>query len=293
MLSLWYWSYHYYICRQISEKPRTPMTEQRVIVEITNHIAHVKLNRADKLNALDMAMFIAIRSTIKQLRKNRTIRAVIVSGNGDDFCSGLDVKSIMKSPMSMVKLLFKALPWRANLAQVVSTGWQDIPAPVICAIHGRCWGGGLQIALGADFRFATPDSSLSILEGKWGLIPDMGGTIALRDLIAIDQAKKLAMTAEMFNGQQALALNLVTQVTETPLADAQAFAESLLVQSPDAVAANKRLYNKSWQGSKGWALFRESYYQIRVMLGKNMQRKVYNQTHDAEQQKAFLPRKKW
>ena len=87
------------------------MTEQRVIVEITNHIAHVKLNRADKLNALDMAMFIAIRSTIKQLRKNRTIRAVIVSGNGDDFCSGLDVKSIMKSPMSMVKLLFKALPW--------------------------------------------------------------------------------------------------------------------------------------------------------------------------------------
>ena len=269
------------------------MTEPRVTIEITNNIAHVKLNRADKLNALDMAMFISIRNTIKSLRKNRDIRAVIISGSGDDFCSGLDVKSIMKSPMSMVKLLFKALPWRANLAQVVSTGWQDIPAPVICAIHGRCWGGGLQIALGADFRFATPDSSLSIMEGKWGLIPDMGGTIALRDLIAIDQAKKLAMTAETFTGEQALALNLITQVSLNPLADAQAFAESLLTQSPDALAANKKLYNKSWNGSKGSALFRESYYQIRILLGKNVHRKIYNQSHDAEQHKAFKPRKKW
>jgi enoyl-CoA hydratase/carnithine racemase len=269
------------------------MSEQRVKVEIIDTIAHVKLNRADKLNALDMPMFLAIRDAIKVLQKDRNIRAVIVSGNGEDFCSGLDVKSIMKSSKSMVKLLFKALPWRANLAQIVSTGWRDIPTPVICAIHGRCWGGGLQIALGADFRFATPDSSLSILEGKWGLIPDMGGTIALRDLMPIDQAKRLAMTAEEFTGQQALALNLVTEVTETPLADAQAFAESLLRQSPDALAANKKLYNKSWQGSKGWALFRESYYQLKVLMGKNVHRKVYNQTHDAVQQKQFLPRKKW
>ncbi len=269
------------------------MTEPRVTIEISNNIAHVKLNRADKLNALDMAMFIAIRNTIKSLKKNRDIRAVIVSGSGDDFCSGLDVKSIMKSPMSMIKLLFKALPWRANLAQVVSTGWQEIPVPVICAIHGRCWGGGLQIALGADFRFATADSSLSIMEGKWGLIPDMGGTVALRDLIAIDQAKKLAMTAETFTGEQALALNLVTTVTATPLADAQAFAQSLIKKSPDALAANKKLYNNSWNDSKGWALFRESYYQIRILMGKNVHRKIYNQTHDTEQHKVFKPRKKW
>lgn len=269
------------------------MISQRVTVDIVDNIAHVTLNRAEKLNALDMPMFLAIDKTMKMLRKNRAIRAVIVSGNGDDFCSGLDVKSIMKSPMSMIKLLFKTLPWRANLAQRVSTSWRDIPAPVICAIHGRCWGGGLQIALGADFRFATPDASLSIMEGKWGLIPDMGGTIALRDLIPIDQAKKLAMTAEEFTGQQALALNLVTEVSETPLADAQAFAESLLTKSPDALAANKKLYNKSWQGSNGWALFRESYYQIKILIGKNVHRKIYNQTHDIEQQKQFLPRKKW
>lgn len=269
------------------------MTEPRVTIEITNNIANVKLNRADKLNALDMAMFIAIRKTIKILRKNRDVRAIIISGNGDDFCSGLDVKSIMKSPMSVIKLLFKALPWRANLAQVVSTGWQDIPVPVICAIHGRCWGGGLQIALGADFRFTTPDSSLAIMEGKWGLIPDMGGTIALRELMPVDQAKKLAMTGEEFSGQQALALNLVTQVTATPLADAQALAQSLIKQSPDALAATKKLYNNSWSGSKGWALLRESYYQIRILMGKNVHRKIYNQSHDTEQHKAFKPRKKW
>ncbi|SEK87540.1 Enoyl-CoA hydratase/carnithine racemase [Colwellia chukchiensis] len=269
------------------------MTAPRVTVEIINQIAHVKLNRADKLNALDMAMFLAISRTIKKLRKNRKIRAVIVSGNGSDFCSGLDVNAIMKSPMSMLRLLFKALPWRANLAQIVSTGWQSIPVPVICAIQGRCWGGGLQIALGADFRFATPDSSLSIMEGKWGLIPDMGGTIALRELMAIDQAKKLAMSAETFNGEQALALNVVTHVTPSPLAEAQAWAEALLKQSPDALAANKKLYNKSWHGSQGWALFRESYYQIRILMGKNLRRKIYNQSHDAAQHKAFVPRKKW
>lgn len=269
------------------------MTKQRVTLEITNHIAHVKLNRADKLNALDMAMFLAIRNTINTLRKNRDIRAVIISGNGNDFCSGLDVKSIMKSPINMLKLLFKILPWRSNLAQFVSTGWQAIPVPVICVIQGRCWGGGLQIALGADFRFAKPNSSLSILEGKWGLIPDMGGTVALRDLIAIDQAKKLAMTAEMLTGEQALALNLVTEITATPLEDALAFAQSLVSKSPDAIAANKRLYNKSWKSSKGWALCRESYYQIRILMGKNVHRKIYNQTHDIDQQKPFLSRKKW
>lgn len=269
------------------------MTKQRVNISIENNIAYVTLNRADKLNALDMTMFTAIKNTIKQLQKNKDIRAVVLSGEGADFCSGLDVKSIMKSPMSMVKLLFKALPWRANLAQYVSTGWREIPAPVICAIQGRCWGGGLQIALGADFRFAHPESSLSIMEGKWGLIPDMGGTLALRSLLPLDQAKKLAMTAEQIDGHQALTLNLVTKISEEPLADAILFAQSLLSQSPDALAACKKLYDRSWSGSKGWALLRESYYQIKILLGKNVHRKIFNQTHDRDNQKTFLPRKKW
>lgn len=269
------------------------MTEKRVKTEIINNIAYVSLNRPDKLNALDMAMFISIKQTIKRLKKDKSIRVVVVSGAGDDFCSGLDVKSIMKSSSSMVKLLFKWSPWHANLAQYVSTGWQDIPVPVICAIHGRCWGGGLQIALGADIRLATPDSSLSVLEGKWGLIPDMGGTVALRDLVSIDQAKLLAITAKYLDGEEANNLNLVTAVTDTPLEDATALAKSLLTQSPDALCANKKLYNKSWHGSRGLALFRESYYQIRILLGKNVHRKIYNQTHSDDKQKPFLQRKRW
>lgn len=269
------------------------MSTPRVSTEIVNQIAFVSLNRADKLNALDMAMFYAIRKTIKQLRKNRDIRVVIVSGNGSDFCSGLDVKSIMKSPMSMVKLLLKWWPGQANLAQIVSTGWQSIPVPVISVIHGRCWGGGLQIALGADFRFATPDSSISVMEGRWGLIPDMGGTLALRELIAIDQAKELAMTAKQLDGMQAKNIGLVTEVLAQPMDYATEFAKLLTQQSPDALAACKKLYNNSWQGSKAWALFRESYYQIKILLGKNVRRKIHNQSHDEKQQKSFLPRQKW
>jgi enoyl-CoA hydratase/carnithine racemase len=141
--------------------------------------------------------------------------------------------------------------------------------PVIAAVHGRCWGGGLQIALGADFRIVRPDASLSIMEGKWGLIPDMGGTLALRELMNRDQAMKLAMTAEEFSGTQAYELGLATGLDSDPLAVARSFATSLEERSPDAVAAAKRLYRKSWSGSPGMALARETLYQARILSGAN------------------------
>ena len=270
------------------------MTEtKRVEVEITDHIAHVRLARPEKHNALDMAMFKAIVKTIKTLKKDRSIRAVIISGLGPDFCTGLDVKSIMKSAKSPLKLLFKFNPWSANLAQKVSTDWQKIAAPVIVAIHGRCWGGGLQIALGADFRIATPDASLSILEGRWGLIPDMGGTLALRELCRMDVAKELAMTAKFINGNESLDAGLVTHVSEDPLAKAQTLANEICLQSPDTVGAVKKLYNKSWFGSSAAVLMRESFYQLKIILGKNSKIKSYNQTHQTEEHKKFVPRKKW
>ena len=144
---------------------------KRVLISINEQVAEVRLNRAAKHNALDIDMFTAIASAQKQLAKNRRLRAVILSGEGEDFSSGLDVKSLMKDRSGTLKLLWKWLPWRANLAQIVSVGWRRLPVPVIAAIHGRCWGGGLQIALGADFRIVTRDASLSIMEGKWGLPP--------------------------------------------------------------------------------------------------------------------------
>ncbi|WDE07759.1 crotonase/enoyl-CoA hydratase family protein [Thalassomonas viridans] len=269
------------------------MSCDRIRVEIENQIAFVRLTRPEKHNALDIEMFSAIDNTIKKLRKSRNIRTVIVSGAGEDFCTGLDIKSVMRSPLNAVRLLFKWLPWRANLAQRVSTGWRDLPVPVIMAIQGRCWGGGLQIALGADFRIARPDASLSIMEAKWGLIPDMGGTLALRTLLNQDIAKRLAMTGQEFTGEQALALGLLTELDQDPLEKAKQLAMEICRQSPDAVSAVKKLYNKSWWSGPGAALARESGYQLRVLAGKNQKIKTFNQTHDQQAQKDFAARGHW
>ena len=165
----------------------------------------------------------------------------------------------------MVKLLWKWLPWRSNLAQQVSVGWRELAVPVFAAIHGRCWGGGLQIALGADFRIVEPGASLSIMEGKWGLIPDMGGTLSLRELMARDQAMWLAMSAEEFSAQRALELGLVTALAQDPVSTALDMATKLLERSPAAVAGVKRLYRHSWTGSAGAALARETACQIRIL----------------------------
>ncbi|WP_019026774.1 crotonase/enoyl-CoA hydratase family protein [Colwellia piezophila] len=267
--------------------------DNRVNLTIKNGIAHVSLNRPDKHNAIDIKMFYAISQTIKQLKVDRSIRAVIVEGIGEDFCSGLDIKSVMKSAKAPLQLLFKWLPWQANLAQYVSVGWRKIPAPVIMVIHGRCWGGGLQIALGGDFRIAAPDTSISIMESRWGLIPDMGGTLALRELLSLDIAKELAMTGAIINGEQALNYGLVTHVDEDPAEKALQLAQAICQQSPDAVAATKKLYNKSWWSKPGFALLRESYYQVKILLGKNQKIKTYNQLHQDEKTREFVKRQNW
>ncbi len=267
--------------------------EKRVKLKITDEIAFVSLNRADKHNALDLPMFHAIKHTIKKLRKNRTIRAVIVEGIGSDFCSGIDVQSVKQSVTGPLRLLAKWLPWRANLAQFVSVGWSSIPVPVIMVIEGRCWGGGLQIALGGDFRIATPDASISIMEARWGLIPDMGGTLAVRDLLTKDIAKVLTMSGQVISAVDAQKFGLLTYIDDNPREKALTLASSIKNQSPDSVAGVKKLYNKSWQGNSGLALARESLYQIKILLGKNWRRKAYNQVNPADKAKDFLDRGKW
>jgi len=268
------------------------MTEQRVSLKIENDIAFVSLDRAEKRNAIDMAMFRAIDKVSRQLRKNREIRAVIVQGNGEDFCSGLDIKSVLKDKSAAPALLAKWLPGQANMAQRVSHNWRKIPVPVIMAIQGRCWGGGMQIALGADFRFATPDASFSIMEGKWGLIPDMGGNLALRELVTKDIAMKLTMTAEVISAQTALDYGLITEISEDPLQLALQLAGQITERSPDAVAAVKKLFHQNWFKSEGWMLARESYYQIKILLGKNQKRAVKRQLKP-EDKIDYVTRKKW
>jgi len=268
------------------------MSENCVTLSVEDNIAFVTLNRAEKRNALDMAMFRTIDSISRQLRKNREIRAVIVQANGKDFCSGLDIKSVMQRKSSIVSLLAKWLPGQANLAQRVSYNWRKIPVPVIMVIQGRCWGGGLQIALGADFRFATADASFSIMEGKWGLIPDMGGNLALRELVTKDVALKLTMTAEVITAEQGLQHGLISGVSDKPLQSAKQLVEQITERSPDAVAAVKKLFHQNWFKANWVMLARESYYQVRILLGKNQSRAVKRQLKPDDNIK-YTIRHKW
>lgn len=255
-----------------------------------NGIATVSLNRPDKLNALNLEMFIALNQTIKTLKKDKSLRAVILTGEGDDFCSGLDVKSVIKRPESAFKLLFKWLPGNSNLAQKVSTQWRTLNVPVISAIQGRCWGGGLQIALGTDFRIADKNSSLSIMESKWGLIPDMGGNTQIRKLLPLDVALKLTMTAEELSAEQALKHHLITEVAESPLDRAKQLALELIEKSPDVLAATKKLFNQNWHRSDRTLFAKESWYQIRIILGKNQ--RVATKKAQGKEAK-YATRKNW
>ncbi|MCK6261710.1 crotonase/enoyl-CoA hydratase family protein [Vibrio sp. ZSDE26] len=265
-------------------------TQPRITCEIdNNHIATVTLNRADKLNAIDMEMFRQVNALTRRLKKDKHIRAVIVRGAGSDFCSGLDVKSLLTNKVDAVKLLFKWWPTLPNNAQRFSLSWRDIPCPVIFAIHGRCWGGGLQLASGGDFRIASQDATFSIMEAKWGLIPDMGGAIAFREIMRQDHTLELAMTAKVIDSDEAHRIGLVTKVAEDPFSTAYDFALECVNRSPDVLAANKKLYNQTWWSSAGKALFLETWYQIKVALGKNRAIAI-NRERKPDAKRSYLPR---
>lgn len=183
-----------------------------LINELENGIYHIQLNRPEKMNALSIEMFESITETAVSLKQNKTLRAVILSGNGKAFCTGLDIKSVGMNPLNFPKLLTKPNQTKySNLAQDVAYMWRQLPVPVIASLHGMCFGGGLQIAMAADFRIATPDCQLSIMEAKWGLIPDMSAAVTFREHVRMDIIKELTMTARIFNGVQAASYGFVTR----------------------------------------------------------------------------------
>ena len=220
--------------------------EQRVLIDVADHVATVTLNRPDKHNALDGAMFTGIIAAAEEIAATPGVRAVVLHGEGKSFCSGLDVASLATGPISLDDILEREDGRKSNLAQRPCTDWIDLPMPVIAAIHGNCFGGGLQIALGADIRFATPDAKLSVMEAKWGLVPDMGITSTLPRLVSIDVAKELTFTARVLSGEEAHEAGLVTHVSDDPLAAAQELAREIAGRSPDAVRAAKRLFDTAW-----------------------------------------------
>ncbi len=231
-------------------------------------VATVTMVRADKHNALDQAMFDGLTKAAEQVAADTSVRAVVLHGEGKSFCSGLDVASFMGGRGGTGVLLSRDDGRAANFAQRVTYDWSAVPAPVIAAIHGNCFGGGLQIALGADIRIAAPNAKLSIMEIKWGLIPDMGITQTLPRLVAIDVAKELTYTGRIVSGDEASALGLVTRTAEDPLASALELAAEIAQKSPDAIQAAKRLYNETWASDDaGAGLARESELQARL-IGK-------------------------
>jgi enoyl-CoA hydratase/carnithine racemase len=223
------------------------MTE-RVIYKIENGVADVRLNRPEKMNALDPAMFEGLTATGRELAAIKSLRAVVLSGEGKAFSAGLDFMSFQAmtdSNQGSRGLLEANVDSPANFAQLVSYVWHVMPVPVIAAVHGVAYGGGLQVALGADIRIVAPDARLSILEIKWGLVPDMSGTQFLRHLVRLDVLKELTYTGRIISGREAVELGLATRVSENPHAEAMKLAHEIASKSPDAIRAGKKLLNAS------------------------------------------------
>ncbi len=263
--------------------------QQRVTVAIENQVAIVRLNRPDKHNGMDIPMIQALIATAKQLKKNRDIRAVILAGEGPSFCAGIDVKSMFGGgAMSAALAFLPLLKPVANKYQNVCLIWRTLSVPVIAAIHGNCFGAGIQLALGADIRFATPDAKLAVMEAKWGLIPDMAGMLLLREVVPRDVAFELTATGRIVAADEAKALGLITRIEADPLAAAKAFAAQIATRSPDASAAAKRLFREVWSASEHRVLAGERRWQLRMLLGKNQ--RIASSRNMGKPDAAYLPR---
>lgn len=223
----------------------------RVAVEVSGGVADVRLDRPDKLNALDAEMFAALVETADALAADHSVRAVVLSGRGRGFCAGLDLGTFQALSAhdgrpDILTGLTGRLPGRiTNLAQQAVQGWADLPVPCIAAVHGVALGGGLQLALGADLRIVSPDAQLSVLEIRWGLVPDMTGTWALPRLVGTDVAKELTWTGRMVGGDEAVRLGLATRSADDPLAAAHELAGVIAASSPSAVRSAKTLLDRS------------------------------------------------
>jgi enoyl-CoA hydratase/carnithine racemase len=244
------------------------MTNDRVTIEVADGIADVTLNRPDKLNALDPAMFSALSEASSALAERGDVRAVVLSGRGRAFCAGLDLASMAGDPSA--GLLDERAYGIANVFQNAAWGWRSLPMPVIAAVHGVAFGGGLQIALGADIRIIAPDARLAVMEARWGMVPDMAGVALLRGLVRDDVARELTYTARQFSGTEAAELGLATQLADDPRAAALALAAEIAARSPRAVRSAKRLFGLSQDAGADALLLAESREQAELLAGPDL-----------------------
>ncbi len=245
-----------------------------VRIDISDHVAHVQLNRPEKMNALSWPMFDAITEAGRSVSANKEIRAVVLSGEGRGFCAGLDLENFASGDLDGD--FFgggRGGSW-PNYYQSPAYVWKSVPVPVICALHGVAYGGGFQIAMAADIRIAHPASKLSVMEIKWGLIPDMSASQTLRDLVRLDVAKELTFTGRVVEGTEAQALGLVTRLDESPVQAALDMAADIAGRSPDAISYGKYLLDNTWHGSDIDGLRVEEKLQARIIAKSNQMESV-------------------
>ncbi|ELA09311.1 enoyl-CoA hydratase [Moraxella macacae 0408225] len=244
----------------------------------------VQLQRAEKHNALSFAMMDQLIWLAKQIQTWREVRAVILKGEGESFCSGIDLADL-NHPKNLSKVAWQLVKPTLSTYQQVCLVWRELSVPVIAVLHGHCIGAGLQLVLACDIRFATPNCQFAIMESKWGLVPDMGLTQSAIGL-APDVLKTLAISARTFDAKTALQYNFVSTITETPMESAEHLVAEIAQRSPDAVLASKRIINRMYRQSST-TLYHEKLWQIKLLLGKN-QKLALKKAKDPTVQ--FLPR---
>ena len=248
----------------------------RVTIAMDAGVADVRLTRADKMNALDEAMFEALVDVGERLKSEPGLRAVVLSGEGRAFCAGLDMRSfgrMAEGPRVGAKASVEDLTRRthgiANRAQYAVWVWREIPVPVIAAVHGVAFGGGFQLALGADIRLVAPDARLAVLEIKWGLVPDMAGTRLMWRLAREDVIRELTYTGRIFSGEEAVAMGLATRLSADPHAEVLALAREIAGKNPEAIRAAKRLLNAAPACGDAAGLLEETREQLRLIGSPN------------------------
>ena len=219
----------------------------RVEITVNDHVAEVMLNRPDKFNALDIDMFLALDRAARTVAEDSSVRAVVMHGAGGNFCAGIDISALQGGGEQVARTLLAPVDNSpANLAQRAAYAWRELEVPVICALQGVTFGGGLQIAMGADLRYAAANTRLSVMESKWGLIPDMAFSTTLRHIVPPDRAKELAWTARIFDAEEALRLGIITAIENDPLDAARQMAGIIRDRSPEAIRGVKQLVNAAW-----------------------------------------------
>ena len=247
----------------------------RVSIELgDNGVAQVRFTHGDKMNALDPDQFEAVLAAGEALRDMQGLRVVVLSGEGRAFCAGLDTASFGGDPTGSGTLAERS-HGNANRAQEAAMTWRKCPVPVIAAVHGVCFGGGLQIASGADIRVVHPATRMAVMEMKWGLVPDMGGYALWRGLVRDDILRELTYTNRIFNGTEAQEMGFATHVSDNPLDDAMALAKQIALKNPDAIKASKRIFNSMQDATDAELLMAESVEQDKIIRTPNQMEAVF------------------